>query len=631
MPAASTINPTFTQNTCRVPDKIRQLPDHVANQIAAGEVIQRPASAVKELLENALDAGATDIQLILKDAGKELVQLIDNGSGMSPEDARMCFGRHATSKIQEIEDLQHIRTMGFRGEALAAMAAVAQMNLKTRTAESESGWELEIENSQVVRESACAMNPGTVMSMKNLFFNVPARRHFLKSNATEMRHNMEAFISIAMAHPDLAFSMHHNQQELYHLTPGSLKQRIVQLLGSSYSSKLIGVQEHNDYLSIQGFVGKPEAAKRSRGDQYFFVNGRYIRSHNLHHGVMQAFSHVLAPDAFPAYILFLDLDPKHMDVNVHPSKQEVKFDDERIIHAFVSAAVRHALGTSSITPSLDFDLDPSIQHLPAVSRLPSEQDIQRSAQSSLYQGFTRKNQAHLIDKSTGSSWKDLYASALSEAPFTQDGIAGERHSSELWNPTDTSGQSEASKIPIQVHRRYILQQIKSGLILIDQHIAHEKILYEELMQSMQARNSGSRQLLFPETLEVSLADAELLRELMPDLELMGYRIEPQSPGIFHISACPALGEELSAEAHILERLIEHYKTLSAEAPSTRREHLIRNLAKQKAIKANKALNVKEMQNIIDRLFACSQPQVSADGRPTYITLQLEDLQNLFNT
>lgn len=613
-----------------MPDTIHQLPDHVASQIAAGEVIQRPASAVKELLENALDAGATEIQLILKDAGKELVQVSDNGSGMSPTDARNCFKRHATSKIQEISDLQHIRTMGFRGEALASMAAVAQMELKTRTSDSESGFQLEVEHSQIVEESACAMNPGTVMSMKNLFFNVPARRHFLKSNATEMRHNIEAFTSIAMAHPDLAFRMHHNAQEVYHLAPGSLKQRILQFMGPGYISKLISVSEENDYLRIQGFVGKPETARRSRGEQYFFVNGRFIRSHNLHHAVTQAFSHLLAAEAIPTYVLFLDLEPDHIDINVHPSKQEIKFDDERIVHAFVAAAVRHALGTSSITPALDFDLDPSIQQLPAVTQPLTEQQVQKSTQSSLYQGFLRKNQAHAIESSSGSSWKELYAAALSEAPLQAETQTSVSRVSGWWTSSGQADSSEDAKIPMQLHRSYILQQIKSGLILIDQHSAHEKILYEELARSAQTRTSGSRQLLFPETLEVSLADAEVLRDMLPELELIGYRIENQSPGMFHITACPAVGEELSSESQTVERLMEHFKTFQSELSETRRDHLLRNLAKQKAIKSNKLLTVKEMQNMIDRLFACSQPQVSPDGKPTYLTFQLEDLQKLFN-
>ena len=406
-----------------MPDIIQLLPDHIANQIAAGEVIQRPASAVKELLENAVDAGATEIQLIIQDAGKQLLQVIDNGKGMSETDARMAFERHATSKIKEIEDLFRIKTMGFRGEALASIAAVAQVELKTKRAEDTAGTFIEIENSVVKKQEPIAAPTGTSIAMKNLFFNVPARRNFLKSNAAEMRHIVDEFIRVAMAYPDIFFSLSANGQQLFHLEKGTLKQRIVQILGNQYNSKLVTVQEQTDYMNIRGFIGKPETAKKTRGDQYFFVNNRFIKSAYLNHAVASAFQEMIATDSFPTYVLFIDLEPSQVDVNVHPTKQEIKFEDEKIVYAFVQSAVKHALAQFSITPTLDFDLDPGIQQLDAVSKPFTEQKKNEASASSLYQTFTQKHAAHKIDPSYKSDatnrsdlkhWKDFYEAGKKE-------------------------------------------------------------------------------------------------------------------------------------------------------------------------------------------------------------------------
>lgn len=371
-------------------DIIQLLPDNIANQIAAGEVIQRPGSAVKELLENAIDAGATEIKLIVTEAGKNLIQVIDNGKGMSETDARMAFERHATSKIKVIEDLFKIKTMGFRGEALASIAAVAQVELKTRKAEDELGTFIEIENSEVLKQEAVAWPVGSSISMKNLFFNVPARRNFLKSNAAEMRHIIDEFIRVAMAFPQVFFSLTNNGQQVFHLEAGNLKQRIIQILGNNYNAKMVSVNEETDYMNIYGFVGKPETAKKTRGDQYFFVNSRFIKSAYLNHAVNSAFDNMIAKDSFPSYVLFIDLDPSQVDINVHPTKQEIKFEDEKIIYAFVQAAVKHALAQFSIAPSLDFTLNAEIQSLDAVSK-PFTSEIKEAASSSnLFKTFTQK-------------------------------------------------------------------------------------------------------------------------------------------------------------------------------------------------------------------------------------------------
>ena len=401
-----------------VPDKITLLPDNIANQIAAGEVIQRPASAVKELLENAVDAGATEIKLIITDAGKSLLQVIDNGSGMSETDARICFERHATSKISTIEDLFHIRTMGFRGEALACIAAVAQVELKTKRAENETGTYIETENSVVKKQEPVAAPNGTSIAMKNLFFNVPARRNFLKSNAAEMRHIVDEFTRVAMSFPHILFTLTANNQQLFHLEAGSLKQRIVQLLGNNYNAKLVSVKEETDYMNIYGFVGKPETAKKTRGDQYFFTNNRFIKSAYLNHAVMSAYQEMIPTDSFPMYVLFIDLDPTQVDVNVHPTKQEIKFEDEKIVYAFVQAAVKHALAQFSVTPTLDFELDASIQQLTSIQQPFTEEKKSAASSGSIYKGFTQKHQAHFIernDKSELKHWKDFYESRESSA------------------------------------------------------------------------------------------------------------------------------------------------------------------------------------------------------------------------
>ena len=398
-----------------MPDIIQLLPDNIANQIAAGEVIQRPASAVKELLENAVDAGATEVRLFIQDAGKALVQVIDNGKGMSETDARMAFERHATSKIRNIDDLFHIKTMGFRGEALASIAAVAQVELKTKRAGDAAGIYIEIDNSVVKKQEPVASPAGTSIAMKNLFFNVPARRNFLKTNAAEMRHIVDEFTRVAMAFPEIFFSLNANGQEMFHLEKGTLKQRIVQLLGNSYNAKLVSVQEETDYMNIYGFVGKPETAKKTRGDQYFFVNNRFIKSPYLNHAVMQAFDEMIAKDSFPMYALFIDLDPSQLDINVHPTKQEIKFEDEKIIYAFVQSAVKHALAQFSITPALDFDLDASIQQLDAVSKPFTDENKSTAVSSSLYHTFTQKNQSHFIESKSGlKDWKEFYQPAGSQ-------------------------------------------------------------------------------------------------------------------------------------------------------------------------------------------------------------------------
>lgn len=392
-------------------DIIKKLPDSIANQIAAGEVIQRPASAVKELMENAVDAGASEIKLIVQDAGKALIQVVDNGKGMSAQDAALSFDRHATSKISNIDDLFHIKTMGFRGEALASIAAVSQVEVKTKRAEDELGTLIEVEHSAVVKSEPCATPEGTSFSMKNLFFNVPARRNFLKSNAAELRHIIEEFTRVAMSFPKVYFSFFNNNLEVFHLDSGTLKQRIVQLLGNNLKAQLVAVNDETDYINIQGFIGKPEISKKTRGDQYLFVNNRYIKSAYLNHAISGAFEALIPKENFPLYVLFIEIDPAQVDINVHPTKQEIKFEDEKIIYAFVKAAIKHSLAQSSVAPSLDFSLNPEIQQLDAINKPFREEEKTAASTSQLFHTFSQKNQAHFIDSSKNEGlkhWEDFY-------------------------------------------------------------------------------------------------------------------------------------------------------------------------------------------------------------------------------
>ncbi len=610
-----------------VPDKILLLPDNIANQIAAGEVIQRPASAVKELLENAVDSGATIIKLIIQDAGKSLIQVIDNGSGMSETDARMCFERHATSKIKNIEDLFQIRTMGFRGEALASIAAVAQVELKTKRAGDEAGVLIEVENSVVKKQEPVAVPDGSSIAMKNLFFNVPARRNFLKSNAAELRHIVDEFTRVALAFPGISFSLTSNGQEVFHLEAGSLKQRIIQLLGNSYNTKLVTVKEDTDYMHIYGFVGKPETAKKTRGDQYFFVNNRFIKSPYLHHAVMNAYQEMIPSDSFPMYVLFIDLDPAHVDVNVHPTKQEIKFEDEKIAYAFVQAAIRHSLAQFSITPTLDFDLDASIQQLPSVQQPFTEEKKAATAAGSIFKGFTQKHQAHFIEPSSKQSnlkhWKDFYENrepsimnhetTSTEAPLTT-------HNSRLATIQD----AELS----QLLNTYITAPLTNGFLLIHQQSAHERILYEQLKAASKDKPIATQRSMFPATMELSPADAAVMEEIMDELNHLGYIIEPFGKNSFVIQGTPA-DVQTGNEHHVIDILLEQYKHFNPEIKFSKREKLIRSLARQQAIKTSTRLTEREMRQLVNDLFACEQANSTPDGNPTYLEFKQEQLEKMF--
>jgi DNA mismatch repair protein MutL len=615
-----------------MPDIIQLLPDAVANQIAAGEVVQRPASAVKELVENAIDAGADKIQLILKDAGKSLIQVIDNGCGMSLTDARMCFERHATSKIRKAEDLFAIRTMGFRGEAMASIAAISQVELKTRRHEDELGTCILIEGSEVISQEACSANTGTSICIKNLFYNTPARRNFLKSNPVEMRHIIDEFQRVALANPQIFFTMHHDGQEVYHLPSAALKQRIVHLFGNNYNQRLVPVEEETTIINLRGFVGKPEFARKTRGEQFFFVNNRFIKDAYLNHAVLTAFQELLQDETYPLYVLFIDIDPSKIDINVHPTKTEIKYQDEKSIYAIIRSAVKRSLGKYNITPTLDFDQENSIGHL--ITPKPFEEIIQPSiAFNPDFNPFANEQKPERQMQSSYSSsdhrtsiprnWDTLY-----EISKKEETLQHQMHE-EKSIPVDEQEITKSSERQFfQVHNRFIMSQIKSGFMLISQQAAHERILYERFLQQLQNHTGISQQSLFPQSVTLNSSDFELLRELLPDIRALGFDIREFGKNTVVVEGIPA--DIANANEHeLLEQLLEGFKNNLAILKLDKRDNLARSLARNAAIKTGVKLSLEEMNQLVDQLFACQMPNMALNGKPVITTFTLNELAERF--
>ncbi|MBI3511933.1 MAG: DNA mismatch repair endonuclease MutL [Bacteroidetes bacterium] len=610
-----------------MPDIIRLLPDSVANQIAAGEVIQRPASAVKELMENSIDAGATKIQLIVKDAGRTLLQIVDNGKGMSETDARISFERHATSKIRNAGDLFDLHTMGFRGEALASIAAVAQVEMKTRREEDSSGTEIRMEGSKFISQEDCAVPAGTSFSVKNLFYNVPARRNFLKSEAVEFRHIVEEFERIAFAHPGTAFSLHHNNSELFNLLPGhgdfraQLRQRIVALYGNPYNQRLVPVEESTPILSVSGFIGKPEFAKRSRGEQFFFLNKRFIRNSYLHHAVQSAFEQLLPKDAFACYFLFLEVDPKSIDVNIHPTKTEVKFEDERSVYAILRSAVKRALGQYNISPTLDFEQEMSMQ-VPAKNNAalvaPTIKVNPGYNPFAEQKKFSGENPLPVPGKFSGD-WQQMFDQRIAK---------NEPGQKILHSEMDAPVEHPSSSQIWQLHERYILTPIRSGILVIDQQRAHERVLYERFLRAMKNANSSSQRLLFPETMEIPAADAVLISGLLGEINSCGFDVQHFGANTFVVNGIPAGLEEKSA-ALVLEKMIGEFRENEQELRLHPQESIARSLAKQAAVKQGRILSPEEMRALADELFACETPAYAPDGKPAFINFPIEEIDKRF--
>lgn len=613
-----------------MPDLIHLLPDHIANQIAAGEVIQRPASAVKELLENSIDSGATAITLIVRDAGKTLIQVIDNGSGMSETDARMCFERHATSKIKSIDDLFAIRTKGFRGEAMASIAAVAQVEMKTRKWGDELGTVLVIEGSEVKKQEPCQYKEGTGISIKNLFYNIPARRNFLKSNSVELSHIIDEFKRVALAHPDIFFALFNNDIELFHLKTGNLRQRIVSVFGNNYNEKIVPVEEHTDIVKIYGFVGKPEYAKRTRGEQHFFVNNRFIKNNYLNHAVFTNYEDLIPSGSFPFFVLFIDIDPSKIDINVHPTKQEIKFEEEKIIYTFVRVAVKHALGKFSVTPTLDFDSETSFSMLER-SNTPLPENTTDSwnpaTSGNSHTATSVVSKVHQA-KPTLRNWEQLFEIAKKDE-HEKEAFTIKSEWQEVTQVDAFSNLEAETKEPYQLQSKYIISPIKSGFILIDQQAAHERILYEETLHAIQNNKVASQQQLFPQTIQLNAADIELINEILPEVNGLGFDIQPFGNNSFVVHGMP-MDMPAGNEQEIVERLLEDYKNNLSVLKLNKRESLARSLAQQTAIKPSQSLSIKEMKALIDRLFACEQPYIAPNGRLTFISFNQDEIEKRFH-
>lgn len=609
-------------------DIIQLLPDAIANQIAAGEVVQRPASALKELLENAVDAGGTSIQVVIKDAGKQLIQVIDNGKGMSATDARMSFERHATSKIRSSQDLFAIRTFGFRGEALASIAAVAQVELKTRQAESELGTLIQIEGSEVKKQEPVAIPVGTSVAMRNLFFNVPARRNFLKSNPVEMRHIVEEFQRVALSYPTVAFSLFQQDLEVFSLPSGKLSQRIVNLFGKNYQGQLVPCNEETPHVNVKGYIGKPENSKKTRGEQFFFVNNRYIKSSYLHHAVSSAFEGLIQNDQFPFYVLFLDIDPAHIDINVHPTKTEIKFDDERTVYAVIRSAVKQALGAHHVMPSLDFSLD--VNYEENWTNNPDTK-VQVDREYS-YKTFNTPE----FKKSSVSGWERLFEGNSNPMPSASQ-KPDEDHEILTFPSQASSNESrliipaqeaEATGTTFQVELSYIIAQTSTGLLIVDQQSAHERILYDRYLRQLQSAQGASQQCLFPPTVQLNAGDFALVMDMLPELYSLGFVVEEFGKDTVLIQGVPA-DVQVKNEKELFEGLLEQFKNFKNELSLDKRENLARSLSRRASIKKGQKLNPQEMETLVGQLFASQNPNYSPAGNKTFVKLDLNNIHSFF--
>jgi DNA mismatch repair protein MutL len=609
---------------------IRLLPDELANQIAAGEVVQRPASVVKELMENSVDAGASWVRLSLRQAGKSLVQVVDDGCGMTEMDARMAFERHATSKIHHLQDLFSLYTYGFRGEALASIAAVAQVEMKTRAEGRETGLLLSLEGGKAVRREAVACEKGTSIAVRNLFFNVPARRNFLKSRSVELRHISDEFFRVAMAYPHIGFTMKSENEWVYQLQPGSLRQRIVQLFGRKYDEGLVPISEETSILKTTGFVGKPELARKSRGEQFFFVNHRYVRHPYLHHAVAEAFGELLPEDTHPFYALSFEIEPQRVDINVHPTKTEVKFEDERAIYAMLAASVRRALSQHQVAPSLNFEQqdhqNPALQWMEGPSGEAAAPA--RRSSSATGSGPGREPQAPSSRSAVPQDWKELYEVLRGEA--AQAGLEPTSRMSDAWEE-ESSEEALPAKAPQQLLRKFIVAPLKSGMLIVHQHRAHQRILYERY-QRRYANTQGHvrQQLLFPQSVALSGRDAAWAEQLCAHLKYLGFEVGLESRERLTVTGVPASMEQLPLQAFV-DEVVETLDKHGAAEPEDDGlyQRLLAQLVQHAAVKTGQSLHPAAMRELIDQLFACDDPYRDPQGRPAVVTVSGDDIERYF--
>ncbi len=593
-----------------MPDIIKLLPDSVANQIAAGEVIQRPASVVKELMENSVDAGAESIKVIIRDSGRTLIQVIDDGSGMSETDARLSFERHATSKISVAQDLFAIRTKGFRGEALASIAAVSMVELKTRRKEDDSGTVLILNGSRVEKQEPCSCPEGSGFSVKNLFFNIPARRKFLKSDNTEMRHIITEFQKIVIAHPAIRFLLSHNDNEIYTLGTGNLRQRIIGVFGKQINNDLITLETSTTLINIKGFIGKPENARRTYGEQFFFVNNRFMKHPYFHKAVVEAYQNILPPEAIPSYFIFMEIDPASIDINIHPTKTEIKFEDERAIWQILMASVKEALGRFNIVPSLDFE-DEGLIDIPvrsAFKNIPDPPAIEIDPHYDPFDGEERiSNQNSIIERferENNSGWEKLYSALEREEPG--------------------SSRIEPERRFFQIKNKYIICPVKSGLMIIDQKRAHERILYERFLDNLESNRNISQTELFPVNHELNPADIFVLKEIESEIRMLGFNFQITGNNRISINGRPS-GIGSSDPAIMLEILLEEYKKTQSDPSTGAMEKIASAMAGASAIPYGKVLLKNEMEELFDTLFSCKSPNYSPKGKPVINILTLEEI------
>jgi DNA mismatch repair protein MutL len=604
---------------------IKLLPDSVANQIAAGEVVQRPASVVKELLENSIDAGSTEIKLIVKNSGKTLIQVIDNGSGMTEIDARMCFERHATSKLRSSDDLFRIRTMGFRGEALASVAAVAQVELTSAIDDGGMGTYIDIEGSVIKEQNYTTAQKGTKISVKNLFFNVPARRNFLKSNVVELKHIVDEFQKVALSRPDIAFSFYNDDLDIYHLLVGKLSHRIVNIFGKNYKEQLIYCNEETDLIKLKGYIGKPENAKKTRGEQFFFVNNRFIKSPYLYHAVKNAFQGLIPLEGFPFYVIFIEVDPSKIDINIHPTKTEVKFQEDKLVYAVLQSAIKRALADHHIIPSLDFERNVNSDMF----------EISAPTKYVNQSSYTNHTYDNVGTRGTNIRYEDI---------FPQHNTAGKSHSSNDFatrqmemleiledsnvNETD-SRNMQVSGNKIQIGNKYIMIPLKSSIAIINQSAAHERVIYEKVLRCLTDIESiDSQQLLFHYELELTGVDYMLLREHEEDIKALGFSLEFKSDNSISIKGYPTYILE-SACIEIIETVIGQVKLREATTYLGDYNHnLAQSIARKACVKPGKLLDKREIDTIVDSLFSCDNPNYTADGKRIFKLLYAKDIEEI---
>lgn len=616
---------------------IQLLPDHVANQIAAGEVVQRPASVVKELIENAVDAKATDIKLIAKDAGKTLIQVIDNGVGMSVTDARLCFERHATSKIKHAEDLFAIHTKGFRGEALASVASIAHVEMKTKQAQDELGTHIVIEGGKFTSQEPTVTPLGTSFAVKNLFFNIPARRNFLKSENVELRHVIDEFQRVALTHPNIHFTFIHNGSEVFNLPASNLRQRIVAVFGGKTNEKLVPIQEETEIVKIHGFVSKPEFAKKNRGEQFFFVNQRFIKSGYLHHAVMSAYEGLLRDASQPAYFIYLEVPPHTIDINIHPTKTEIKFDDEHALYAILRSTVKHSLGQFNVSPVLDFERDPSLDvpyNYQPEERTPLIQVDTlfnpfetESKQSTENKNSSFRGNSHFKPSPT-AGWESMYVGLKQDTLELESTLETDEAwvSGSLFNDTEIENKTSHW---YQLQQKYIICPIKSSLTIINQQRAHQRVMYEMFLNQMTVKQGGSQQLLFPLSLYFNAHELSVLQELQPALHQMGYDFKIESNQVMQVFGIPVRTQE-SEVSSVFERLIHELNQGIPESSYSQNDFLAKSLAKSLAIKNGTYLSSEEIENLVHALFACKDASVSPFQKPVFITISVDELDKKFN-